>query len=57
MFEADAATAIKATVRRQVSVPLRFPDGYATTARVMTFDGLADGKEHLALGLGTGNGP
>jgi GTP cyclohydrolase II len=43
---------MKATIRRQVSVPLRFPDGYATSARVMTFDGLADGKEHLALGLG-----
>jgi GTP cyclohydrolase II len=41
-----------ATVRRQVTVPLHFGDGYATTARVMTFDGLADGKEHLALGLG-----
>ena len=40
------------TVRRQVTVPLRFADGYATTARVFTFDGLADGKEHLALGLG-----
>ena len=33
-------------------MPLRFPDGYATTARVFTFDGLADGREHLALGLG-----
>jgi GTP cyclohydrolase II len=43
---------MKATIRRQVSVPLRFPDGYATSARVMTFDGLSDGKEHLALGLG-----
>ncbi|GAA2700192.1 GTP cyclohydrolase II [Actinoplanes palleronii] len=41
-----------ATVRRQVTVPLRFSDGYATTAQVMTFDGLADGREHLALGLG-----
>jgi GTP cyclohydrolase II len=41
-----------ATVRRTVTVPLRFADGYATDARVMTFDGLADGKEHLALGLG-----
>jgi GTP cyclohydrolase II len=50
MFEAPAVT--KATIRRQVSVPLRFPDGYTTTARVMTFDGLADGKEHLAFGLG-----
>jgi GTP cyclohydrolase II len=42
----------EATIRRQVTVPLRFPDGYATSARVMTFNGLADGKEHLALGLG-----
>ena len=42
----------KAAVRTEVTVPLRFPDGYATTARVFTFDGLADGKEHLALGLG-----
>ena len=43
---------LKATVRQQVTVPLRFGDGYATTARVMTFDGLVDGREHLALGLG-----
>ena len=43
---------LTATVRQQVTVPLRFGDGYATTARVMTFDGLVDGKEHLALGLG-----
>ena len=42
----------KATIRTQVSVPLRFSDGYATTARVFTFDGLADGGEHLAFGLG-----
>ena len=41
-----------ATVRTQVTVPLRFPDGYATTARVFTFDGLVDGREHLAFGLG-----
>jgi GTP cyclohydrolase II len=39
-------------VRRQVSVPLRFPDGYATSAKVHTFAGLVDGAEHLALGLG-----
>ena len=52
MFEAPATTATEAAIRRQVTVPLRFPDGYATTARVMTFDGLVDGKEHLALGLG-----
>ncbi|MBM0260238.1 GTP cyclohydrolase II [Micromonospora sp. 4G55] len=41
-----------ATVRTQVTVPLRLPDGYATTARVFTFDGLVDGREHLAFGLG-----
>src|SRR5262245_45311740 len=41
-----------ATVRTQVSVPLRFPDGYATTAEVFSFNGLVDGREHLAIGLG-----
>jgi GTP cyclohydrolase II len=41
-----------AKIRTQVTVPLRFADGYATTARVFSFDGLVDGGEHLALGLG-----
>ncbi len=41
-----------ATIRTQVSVPLRFADGYATVARVYSFDGLVDGREHLAFGLG-----
>ena len=41
-----------ATVRKQILVPLRFPDGYSTQARVITFTGLADGREHIALGLG-----
>jgi GTP cyclohydrolase II len=41
-----------ATIRTQMSLPLRFADGYATTARVFSFDGLADGQEHLAFGLG-----
>ena len=45
-----------AAVRTQVQVPLRFPDGYETTASVFTFTGLADGKEHLALGLGDWQG-
>jgi GTP cyclohydrolase II len=39
-------------IRSRVTVPLKFADGYATTAEVITFDGLADGKEHLALALG-----
>src|SRR3954451_19210333 len=47
---------LAAAVRTQVTVPLRFADGYATTAQVMTFTGLADGKEHLALGLGDWEG-
>lgn len=33
-------------------VPLRFADGFTTTADVVTFDGLVDGREHLLLGLG-----
>ena len=41
-----------ATIRTQVSVPLRFADGYVTTARVFSFDRLVDGQEHLAFGLG-----
>lgn len=41
-----------ATVRTHLRVPLRFADGYATTARLFTFNGLVDGREHLALGLG-----
>ncbi|HEV2887048.1 MAG TPA: GTP cyclohydrolase II [Jatrophihabitans sp.] len=41
-----------ATIRTQLTLPLRFADGYATTARVFSFDGLVDGREHLALGLG-----
>jgi GTP cyclohydrolase II len=45
-----------ATVRTRVRVPLRFPDGYATTADVYTFDGLADGREHLLLRLGRPGG-
>jgi GTP cyclohydrolase II len=43
-------------VRTRVTVPMRFPDGYTTTAEVFTFTGLADGKEHLLLGLGNWRG-
>ncbi|MFC4064036.1 GTP cyclohydrolase II [Actinoplanes subglobosus] len=39
-------------VRTRVTVPLEFPDGYRTSAEVVTFTGLSDGKEHLALALG-----
>ena len=43
---------MSAEVRTRVTVPLKFADGYSTTAEVVTFTGLADGKEHLALALG-----
>lgn len=42
----------EATPRTRVTVPLNFADGYSTTAEVITFTGLVDGKEHLALALG-----
>jgi GTP cyclohydrolase II len=45
-----------AAIRTQVRVPLRFPDGYASTAVVTTFRGLVDGREHLALELGITTG-
>ena len=41
-----------ATIRTQVLVPLCFGDGYTTTARVFSFDGLVDRQENLAFGLG-----
>ena len=33
-------------------VPMCFSDGFRTMARVLSFDGLVDGREHLAVGLG-----
>ncbi|MFJ2960397.1 GTP cyclohydrolase II [Streptomyces sp. NPDC087270] len=49
----DAGAAVAAAkVRTRVRVPLRFSDGWGTTADVYTFTGLVDGKEHLALGIG-----
>ncbi|MFW5470533.1 GTP cyclohydrolase II [Knoellia sp. CPCC 206435] len=41
-----------ASIRTQVSVPLRFADGFTAVGRVLTFGGLIDGREHLAVGLG-----
>ena len=42
----------RASVRREVALPLRTPDGFVAEAHVFTFDDLVDGKEHVALGLG-----
>jgi GTP cyclohydrolase II len=41
-----------AAVRRRIRVPLRFADGYATTATVISFTGLTDAQQHVALELG-----
>lgn len=45
-----------ATMRTQVTVPLRLLDGYCTTARLFSFNGLVDGREHVAFGLGDWSG-
>lgn len=42
-----------ATIRTQLALPLRLTDGFSTTARIFTFDGLVDGREHLALAFGS----
>ncbi|MGW7574690.1 GTP cyclohydrolase II [Streptomyces sp. NPDC054765] len=41
-----------ATVRAEVGVPLTFGHGVPLDARMVTFNGLSDDKEHLALRLG-----
>jgi GTP cyclohydrolase II len=41
-----------AVVRREVDLPLRLADGTSVPARLVTFDGLLDGREHVAVGLG-----
>ena len=46
------ATPPAATVHGCVSVPVTLADGRTTTARVYTFDGLVDGRDHIALALG-----
>ena len=41
-----------AAVRSVVGVPLELRDGTTVSARLTTFDGLHDGREHLAISLG-----
>ncbi|MER8005460.1 MULTISPECIES: GTP cyclohydrolase II [unclassified Streptomyces] len=41
-----------ATPRSRVRVPLRFDDGYSVDAELVTFHGLVDGQEHVAVVLG-----
>lgn len=42
-----------ASIRRAVDLPLRLADGTTVPARLVTFDGLVDGREHVAIGLGS----
>jgi GTP cyclohydrolase II len=46
-----------ATIRTRVELPLQFADGYAADARVFTFDGLVDDRQHLAFALGDHTAP
>ncbi|MCF4119682.1 GTP cyclohydrolase II [Antribacter sp. KLBMP9083] len=41
-----------AAVRTRVRIPLRFPDGFEVATEAITFHGLVDGAEHVALVLG-----
>jgi GTP cyclohydrolase II len=41
-----------ARIRSELTLPLRSADGFTTLAVAFTFDGLVDGREHLALRLG-----
>ena len=41
-----------AAIRRRIRIPLRFADGYTTDATVVSFTGLADAQQHVALELG-----
>ena len=41
-----------AAIRRRISIPLRLADGYSTTATAVSFTGLADAQQHVALEFG-----
>lgn len=57
MSEGRGARGPLAAIRSRVEVPLRFADGYTTNAHVFSFDGLLDGREHLAFALGDRTAP
>jgi GTP cyclohydrolase II len=47
----------EATIRNEVRLPVRTPDGRVAVGRLVSFDGLVDGREHVALALGDTDGP
>jgi GTP cyclohydrolase II len=42
----------QAAIRRRIRIPLRFADDYSTNATVVSFTGLIDAQQHVALELG-----
>src|SRR5262249_7935523 len=55
--ESKAMPPLAATIRTQVELPLQFADGYTADAPRFSFDGPADGREHLAFPLGDRTAP
>ena len=45
-------TAQAAAIRRRIRIPLRLADDYSTSATVVSFTGLTDAQQHVALELG-----
>ena len=41
-----------AAIRQRIRIPLRFADGYSTTATIVSFTDLTDAQPHVALELG-----
>jgi GTP cyclohydrolase II len=52
LAEVTRLTAPRATERTRVRIPLRFADGFEATTEAVTFHGLTDGREHVALVFG-----
>ena len=47
---------VPASVRREVDLPLRLEGGGEVASRILSFDGLADGREHVVVALGRPSG-
>jgi len=45
-----------ASVRREIDLPLRLEGGVEVDARILSFDGLVDGGEHVVVALGRPGG-
>jgi hypothetical protein len=41
-----------AAIRQRIRIPLRFAGDYSTTATIVSFTGLTDAQQHVALELG-----